>query len=73
MMRTLDLEGIDLDDFDAVEAKWNGWVRELFAQGLRPADVEEPCSTETKLVYRMVKVGSNADLTSESIVVTDAA
>ena len=71
-MRTavLDLEGIDLDDVDAVEAKWNGWVRELFAAGYRPVEDEEPESTETRLVYRLVPVGGLNDLTQS---VNDAA
>ena len=71
-MRTavLDLEGIDLDDPESFEEVWNRWVRELFAQGYRPADDEEPESTDTRLVYRLVPVGGLNDLSQS---VNDAA
>lgn len=67
---TLDLTGVDQDDFDAVERAWNNWVRELFAEGYRPGDEPEAESTDTVLVYRLVPVGGLNDL---SLAASDAA
>jgi hypothetical protein len=58
----LDLTGVDLDDFDAVERRWNDWVRGLFADGYRPADEPQPESTPHRLVYGLVPVGGLNDL-----------
>lgn len=37
-MGTFDLGEVDPDDQFAVERTWNGWVDDLFAVGLRPAE-----------------------------------
>ena len=67
-LASLDLRGVDQDDFDAVEKVWNDWVRELFAQGYRPADEPLDSSTETSLVYQLVPVGGLNDLSQSAAV-----
>ena len=61
----LDLSDIDLDDFEAVERKWNGWVGELFMEGLRPSETPLPESTQTHLWYNLHPVGGLNDFTEQ--------
>jgi len=57
MKGTLDLTGIDTNDFDLVEKAWNDWTRELFARGLRPSEQPLPESTESVWVYSLHPIG----------------
>jgi hypothetical protein len=57
MKGTLDLSGIDTNDFDLVEKAWNDWTRVLFARGLRPSEQPLDESTETVWVYSLHPIG----------------
>jgi hypothetical protein len=57
MKGTLDLTGIDTNDFDLVEKAWNDWTRELHARGLRPSEQPLPESTESVWVYSLHPIG----------------
>lgn len=68
---TFDLRGLDLDDPDAVERRWNDWIRGLFARGWRPA--EEPLSSsDDELVYALYAVGGLRDAAGYSVAAGEA-
>lgn len=60
MTADFNMVGLDLDDPEAVEHRWNDWVRGLFQRGYRPA--EEPLDwTDDKITYELLAVGGLRD------------
>lgn len=69
-MRTdsFSLVDLDLDDPEAVELRWNRWVRDLFAEGYRPAD--QPVSwTDDEVTYTLVPINGISDFNREHLLV----
>ena len=71
-MRTeaFSLVGLDPNDVEGLELRWNDWVRGLFEQGFRPG--EEPVSwDDSQVVYHLVPVGAlndfNRTLVAEAV------
>jgi len=66
MTTTLDLTGVDMNDVDEVQRRWDRWVGELFAAGYRPGEEPLPWSTDTTLVYSLTPVGGVNDFNREA-------
>lgn len=53
MQGTFSIEGLDENDVNGAERRWNQWVDELAEQGLKPA--EEPDSfTQTAMTFSLL-------------------
>jgi hypothetical protein len=71
MTAAFDLRGLDRDDPDAVERRWNDWVRGLFERGWRPG--EEPLSSsDDELVYDLYAVGGLRDTAGYALAAGEA-
>ena len=64
---TLDLTGVDMNDVDEVQSRWDRWVGELFAEGYRPDEEPLDSSTDTVLVYNLTPIGGFADFNREVV------
>lgn len=63
---TFNLVGLDLNDPEAFELRWDAWVASLFSQGFRPS--EEPIAEdETRLIYVLTPVGGVNDFNRETL------